>query len=95
MGIVELRSTYVQECGSEEEMHDQVMKAKRNEVKDSEEKTEDDNIGATVEIRKSRDESMDPEDEDTSEDDTSEDEETSKKNDDGGSEEPNGISLHS
>jgi hypothetical protein len=71
--------------------------AEQNEVKQSEEGTEDDNTLAAVEIRKSRDESKDSEDEDTSEEeeDTSEDEETSEEDDDGDGEEPSGITLHS
>jgi hypothetical protein len=90
MGSVERPSDHVQECGSEEEIHDQAMgEAERNEVEDSEEGTEDDNTGAVVEIRKSGDESTDSEDEDTSEEDTSE------EDDDDDGEEPSGITLHS
>jgi hypothetical protein len=97
-GSAEHPSDHVQEHGSEEEIHDQVTKeAERNEVEESEEGTEDDNIGAEVEIMKSGDESTDFEDEDTSEEeeDTSEDEETSEEDDDGDGEEPSGITLHS
>jgi hypothetical protein len=96
MGSAERPSDHVQEHGSEEEIHDQETgEAKRNEVEESEEGTEDDNTGAAVEIRKSGNESTDSKDEDMSEEDTSEDEETSEEDDDGDSEEPSGITLHS
>ena len=75
-----------------------MVEAERNEVEESEEGMEDDNIGAAVEIRKSGDESMDSEDEDTSEEeeeDTLEDKEILEENDDGDDEEPSGITLHS
>jgi hypothetical protein len=88
----------VKERGSEDEIHDHATEeAEQNEVKESEEGTEDDNTMAAVEIRKSRDESTDSEDEDTSEEeeDTSEDEETSKEDDDEDGEEPSRITLHS
>jgi hypothetical protein len=97
-GSAERPNDHVQERDSKEEIHDQATgEAERNEVEESEEGTEDDNIGATVEIRKSRDESTDSEDEDTleEEDDISEDEETSEEDDDGDGEEPSGITLHS
>jgi hypothetical protein len=98
-GSAEHPSNHVQERDSEEEIHDQATReAERNEVEESEEETEDDNTGATVEIRKSGDENTDSEDEDTSEEeeeDTSEDEETSEEDDDNDSEEPSGITLHS
>ena len=91
----EHQSTYIQEHGSEEEIHDQVTgEAERNEVKESEEGMEDDNAGATAEIRKSRNESKDSKDEDTLEEDTLEDEETLEEDDDGDNEEPSGISMH-
>ena len=52
-GSVERRSTHVQERGSKKEIHDQVTgEPKRNEVEESKEGTEDDNIGAVVEIKK-------------------------------------------
>jgi hypothetical protein len=89
---------HVQERGSEEEMHDHATgEAEQNEVKESEEGTEDDNTMAAVEISKSRDERKDSEDENTSEEeeDTLEDEETSEEDDDGDGEEPSGITLHS
>ena len=63
------------------EIHNQATgEAERNEVKESEERTEDDNIVAMVEIKKSRDESTDFEDEDMSEEEenTLEDEENIK-----------------
>jgi hypothetical protein len=72
--------------------------AEQNDVEESKEVTEDDNTVATVEIRKSGNESTDFKDEDTSEEeeeDTSEDEETSEEDDDGDGEEPSGITLHS
>jgi hypothetical protein len=97
-GIAERPRDHVQECGSEEEMHDHATgEAEQNEVEESEEGTEDDNTMAAVEIRKSKDESKDSENEDTSEEeeDTSEDEETSEEDDDSDSEEPSGITLHS
>jgi hypothetical protein len=105
-GTAERPRDHVQECGSEEEMHDYAMgEAEQNEVEQSEEGTEDDNRMAEVEIRKSGDESKDSEDEDTSEEeedtledtseDTSEDDETSEEDDDGDGEEPRGITLHS
>jgi hypothetical protein len=90
-GTAERPRDHVQERGSEEEMHDHATgEAKQNEVKQSEEGTEDDNRMATIEIRKSGDESKDSEDEDTSED-----EETTEEDDDGDGEEPSGITLHS
>jgi hypothetical protein len=96
MGSTERPSDHVQEHDFEEEIHDQATgEAERNEVEESEEETEDDNTGAAVEIRKSRDESTDSEDEDMSKEDTSEDEETSEEDDDGDGEEPSGITLHS
>jgi hypothetical protein len=91
-------SDHVQERGSKEEIHDQATgEAERNEVEESEEGIEDDNTGAVVEIRKSRDESTNSEDEDMSEEeeDTSEDEETSEEDNDGDSKEPSGITVHS
>jgi hypothetical protein len=97
-GSAERLGDHVQERGSEEEIHDQATgEAERNEVEESEEGTEDDNTVATVEIRKSRDESTDSEDDDTSEEeeDTLEEEDTSEEDDDGDSEEPSGITLHS
>jgi hypothetical protein len=97
-GSAERPSDHVQERSSEEEIHDQATgEAERNEVEESEEGMEDDNTRATVEIRKSGDESTDSEDEDTSEEeeDTSEDEETSEEDDDSDGEEPSGITLHS
>jgi hypothetical protein len=97
-GSAERPRDHVQECGSEEEMHDHATgEAEQNEVEESEEGTEDDNTMAAVEIRKSGDESKDSEDDDTSEEeeDTSEDEETSEEDDDGDGEEPSGITLHS
>ena len=67
-GSAECPSDHVQERGSEEEIHNQATgEAKRNEVEESEEGTEDDNTGATIEIRKSGDESTDSKDKDTSE----------------------------
>jgi hypothetical protein len=94
-GSAERPSDHVQECGSEEEIHDQATgEAERNEVEESEEGTENDNKMAAVEIRKSGDESKDSEDEETSED-TSEDEETSEEDDDGDGEEPSGITPYS
>jgi hypothetical protein len=97
-GSAERPSDHVQERSSEEEIHDQATtEAERNEVKKSEEGTEDDNRGAAVEIRKSGDESTDSEDDDTleEEDNTSEDEETSEEDDNDDGEEPSGITLHS
>jgi hypothetical protein len=92
-GSTERPSDHVQECGSEEEIHDQATgEAERNEVEESEEGTENDNTVAAVEIRKSGDESTDFGDEDTSKE---EDEETSEEDDDGDGEEPSGITLHS
>jgi hypothetical protein len=92
IGSAERPSDHVQECGSEEEIHDQATgEAERNEVEESEEGTEDDNKMAAVEIRKSRDESTDSKDEDRSE----EKEDTSEEDDDGDGEEPSGITLHS
>jgi hypothetical protein len=91
-GSAERPSNHVQEHCSEEEIHDQVTgEVERNEVEESEEGMNDDNIGATVEIRKSGDESKDSKDEDTSE----EEEDTSEEDDDSNSEEPSGITLHS
>jgi hypothetical protein len=68
-----------------------------SEVEESEEGMEDDKTVATVEIKKSGDESTDSEDEDMSkeEEDTSGDEETSEEDDDGDGKEPSGITLHS
>jgi hypothetical protein len=97
MGSAERPRDHVQEQGSKEEMHDHATgEAEQNEVEESEERTEDDNTMAAVEIRKLGDESKDSEDEDTSEEeeDTSEDEETSEEDDDGDGEEPSGITLH-
>ena len=95
-GSVECRRTHVQECSSEEDIHDQVTwEAERNEVKQSEEEMEDDDTGAAVEIRRPRDEITDPEDEDMSNEDTSEDEETLEKDDNGDGEEPSGTTLNS
>jgi hypothetical protein len=97
-GSAERQRNHIQECGSEEEIHDHATEeAEQNEVEESEEGTEEDNIMAAVEIRKSGDESTDSMDEDTSEEeeDTSEDEETSEEDDDGDGEEPSGINLHS
>ena len=68
--------------------------AEQNEVQESKDGMEDDNIGAAVDIKKLGDESTDSEDEDMSEEDTSEDEEI-LKDDDGNDEEPNGITLYS
>jgi hypothetical protein len=88
----------VQEDSSEEEIHDHTTReAEQNEVKESEEGTEDDNTMAAVEIKKSGDESKDSEDEDTSEEeeDTSEDEKISEEDNDGDGEEPSGITLNS
>jgi hypothetical protein len=76
-GSAKRPSDHVQECGSEEEIHDHATgEAKQNEVEESEEGTEDDNTMAAVEIRKLGDESTDSKDEDTSEEeeDTLEDE---------------------
>jgi hypothetical protein len=76
-GSAERPSDHVQECGSEEEIHNQATgEAEQNEVEESKKRTEDDNTGAAVEIKKSGDKSTDYEDEDTSEeeDDISEDE---------------------
>jgi hypothetical protein len=90
-GTAERPRDHVLEHGSEEEIHDHATgEAKQNEVKESEEGTEDDNTMAAVEIRKSGDENKDSEDEDTSED-----KETSEEDDDGDDEEPSGITLHS
>jgi hypothetical protein len=108
-GSAERPRDHIQERGSEEEIHDHATgEAEQNEVEESEERTEDDNTMAAVEIRKSGDESTDSEDEDMSEEeeeeeeeDTSEDEETSEEDDDGDGdgdgdgEEPSGITLHS
>jgi hypothetical protein len=99
-GSAERPRDYVQERGSEEEMHDHAtVEAEQNEVEESEEETEDDNTMAAVEIRKSGDESKDSKDEDTSEEeeeeDILEDEETSEEDDDGDGKEPSGITLHS
>jgi hypothetical protein len=91
-GNVERPRDHVQECGSEEEMHDHATgEAEQNEVEESEEGTEDDNTMAVVEIRKSGDESEDSKDEDMSK----EEEDTSEEDDDGDGEEPSGITLHS
>jgi hypothetical protein len=97
-GTAERPRDHVQEHGSKEKMHDHATgEAEQNEVEQSEEGTEDDIRMATIQIRKSGDESKDSEDEDTSEEeeDTSEDEETSEEDDDGDGEEPSGITLHS
>ena len=56
---------------------------------------EDDSTGAAVEIRRPRDETTDPEDDNTSKEDTSEYEETSEEDDNGDGEEPSGTILHS
>jgi hypothetical protein len=82
----------VQERDSEEEIHDHATReAEQNEVEESEERTEDDNTMAAVEIRRSGDESKDSEDDDTSE----EEEDTSEEDDNGDGKEPSGITLHS
>jgi hypothetical protein len=96
-GSAERPRDHVQERGSEE-MHDHATgEAKQNEVEESEQGTGDDNTMATIEIRKSGDESKDSKDEDTleEEEDTSEDEETLEEDDDSDGEEPSGITLHS
>ena len=56
---------------------------------------EDDDTGAAVEIRRPRDETMDPKDEDTLEEDTLRDEETSKEDNNDNSEELSRTTLHS
>ena len=95
-GSAERQRTHVQEHGSEEDMHDEVTReAERNNVEQSKEEMEDDGTGATVEIKRPRDETTDPEDDDMSNEDTSEDEETSKEDDNGDSEELSGITLNS
>ena len=71
--VAEHPSDHIQDRGSKEEIHDQVIgEAERNEVEHSEEEIEDDGRGAVIE-RRPRDESTDTEDDDTSEEDTSED----------------------
>jgi hypothetical protein len=95
-GTAERPRDHVQECGSEEEVHDHAMgEAEQNEVEESEEGTEDDNRMAAIEIRKSGDESKDSEDEDTSEEEEEEEEDTSEEDDDSDGEEPSRITLHS
>ena len=95
-GDAERLSDHIQDRGSEEEMHDQVTgEAERNEVEHSEEEMEDDGRGATAEIRRPRDESTDPKDDDISEEDTSRNKETLEEEDDGDGEEPSGTTLHS
>jgi hypothetical protein len=97
-GSAERLKDDVQERNSMEEIHDHATgEAEQNEIEESEERTEDDNTMAAVEIKKSGNESKDSEDEDTSEEeeDTSEDEETLEEDDDGDGEEPSGITLHS
>ena len=56
---------------------------------------EDDGTGAAVEIRRPRDETTDPEDEDMSDEDTSEDEETLEEDDNDDGKEPSGTTLNS
>ena len=95
LGRAECRRTDVQEHGSEEDMHDQVTgEAERNEVEPFEEEMEDDGTGAMVEIRKPRDETTDPEDEDMLDEDTSRDEKTSKEDDNDDGKEPSGTTLN-
>ena len=89
-GVAERLSDHVQDCGYEEEIHDQVTgEAEQNEVEHSKEEMEDNGRGAAVE-RRPRDESTDTED-----DDTSGDEESLEEDDDGDGQEPSGRTLHS
>ena len=77
-------------------MYDQVMgEAEQNEVEQSEEEIEDDGTRAAVEIRRPRDETTDPEDEDMLDEDTSVDEETSEEDDNGDSKESSETTLNS
>ena len=100
IGIAERPSDHIQDRGSEEEIHDQVIgEAERNQVEHSEEEMEGDGRRATVE-RRPRDESTDTDDDDTSEedmskDDTLGDEESLEEDDDGDGQEPSGRTLHS
>ena len=72
-----------------------MREAERNEVEQSKEEKGDDGLGAAMEIKRPRDETLDPEDEDTSKEDISGDEETSEEDNNGDNGEPSGTTLHS